>query len=288
MSGEFRHEVRASAAIERLSELIPEIDSNLVTVREFVNACFADEHSDLSRLEAFDAEFDVQQLYDCMALANGYFEQLGIGPDAEALVREVKELRDDVHDYGVELVKLADAVKGDAEAEDILQVSGELHDKAIVLNLDLLAVEAAYGDLLPRFEGASRADGALQGKNADRDAVPANKGDRNGDEPERRLLSAFTGGLSEKRIQQAVAILQNERLDANEKLTRIDAIIPFPPTASSKHLGDLVGVTKQRVAQTEWWNQHRKGEQADEVGRRRNVHADRAKQCQRNQPDDDD
>ncbi len=223
-----------------------------------------------------------------MALANGYFEQLGIGPDAEALVREVKELRDDVHDYGVELVKLADAVKGDAEAEDILQVSGELHDKAIVLNLDLLAVEAAYGDLLPRFEGASRADGALQGKNADRDAVPANKGDRNGDEPERRLLSAFTGGLSEKRIQQAVAILQNERLDANEKLTRIDAIIPFPPTASSKHLGDLVGVTKQRVAQTEWWNQHRKGEQADEVGRRRNVHADRAKQCQRNQPDDDD
>ncbi len=43
MSGEFRHEVRASAAIERLSELIPEIDSNLVTVREFVNACFADD-----------------------------------------------------------------------------------------------------------------------------------------------------------------------------------------------------------------------------------------------------
>jgi hypothetical protein len=157
MSGDSRRESRTPVAIERLSELIPEIDSSLAAVGKFVNACFAGEHSDLSRLEAFDAEFYVQQLYERMALARGYVDQLGIGPDAESLLREAEKLRDDVHDYGVELVKLADAAKGDAAAEaDVLQASGELHDRAIVLNLDLLAVEAAYGtvkDLFARFEG---------------------------------------------------------------------------------------------------------------------------------------
>ena len=143
--GESRRESHDPVAIGRLSELIPEIDSGFAAVGEFVNACQAGEHSDLSWLEAFDAEFQAQQLYDRVALAKGYFEQLGIGPDADVLLNEVTKLRDDVLDYGEKLVRLADASKGDAAAEaDVLQASSGLHDRALVLHCDLLAVEAAH------------------------------------------------------------------------------------------------------------------------------------------------
>jgi hypothetical protein len=165
MSGDSRRESHTPVVVERLSELILEIDSDLATVREFVNACMADEHSDLSRLEAFDAEFYVGQLYERMALAKGYFEQVGIGPDVDVLLREAENLRNDVHDYGEKLVRLADAAKQDAEIEaDVLRVSGDLHDKAIVLNLDLLAVEETYGKvkkLFARLQAVSGLAGGL-------------------------------------------------------------------------------------------------------------------------------
>ncbi len=102
--------------------------------------------------------------------------------------------------------------------------------------------------------------------------------DVSGGEAMRRLLSVFTGGMADEKFQRAAAILQDGNLSANDKLTKIDAAIPLPATASTQDLGDLIGVTKQCIAQTEWWKEHRKGEKADEVGRRRDVHTQRAKQ----------
>ena len=103
-----------------------------------------------------------------------------------------------------------------------------------------------------------------------------------------RLLSVFTDGLTDERFQRAAAILQNENLNANEKLTKVDAVIRLPATASAERLGQLVGVSKQTVLKSAWWIQHRKGEKADEVGRRHNVHVDRAKQNEPTRLRDDD
>jgi hypothetical protein len=82
-------------------------------------------------------------------------------------------------------------------------------------------------------------------------------------------------------------LLSDARLTANEKLTKIDALIPFPATASAEQLGEMLGVTKQAVLKTDWWIQNRKGEKDSEVGRRRDGHRKRAKSYEAPGQDDD-
>jgi hypothetical protein len=89
-------------------------------------------------------------------------------------------------------------------------------------------------------------------------------------------LRVFTNGLTDDRIQKATQILADDTLSANEKLTKIDALIPFPPTASAEQLGEMLGRSKQAVLKTEWWRENRKGEKADEIGLRRAMHKKRA------------
>lgn len=95
--------------------------------------------------------------------------------------------------------------------------------------------------------------------------------------PSIALLRVFTNGMSDDRIKNATVLLTNETLTANEKLTKIDELIPFPPTASAEQLGELLDVTKQAVLKTEWWLRNRKGEKDNEIGRRAATHKNRAK-----------
>ena len=100
------------------------------------------------------------------------------------------------------------------------------------------------------------------------------------DQAARRLLSVFTNGLTDERFSRAATVLQNDRLTSNEKLTQIDDILPFPATTSAEHLGRLLGVSKQAVLKTKWWTEHRKGEKANQIGRRRDKHRERAEQIE--------
>ena len=102
-----------------------------------------------------------------------------------------------------------------------------------------------------------------------------------------RLLSVFTDGMSDDRIRQAASVLKTTSLTVNEKLSQIDEIIPLPATASADQLGSLLGVTRQAVLKSDWWIQHRKGEKASEVGRRREVHRRRAQQYDPEQREDE-
>ena len=102
-----------------------------------------------------------------------------------------------------------------------------------------------------------------------------------------RLLSVFTDGMSDDRITQAASVLKTTSLTVNEKLSQIDEIIPLPATASADQLGSLLGVTRQAVLKSDWWIQHRKGEKASEVGRRREVHRRRAQQYDPDQREDE-
>jgi hypothetical protein len=90
------------------------------------------------------------------------------------------------------------------------------------------------------------------------------------------LLRVFTNGIVDERIKRASQLLADEKLSANEKLTKIDALIPFPPTASAEQMGEMLGVTRQAVMKTDWWIQNRKGEKVNEIGRRRTQHQQRA------------
>src|SRR5262249_27728001 len=102
------------------------------------------------------------------------------------------------------------------------------------------------------------------------------------------LMRVFTNGIADDRIKRATRFLADDRLTANEKLTKIDALIPFPATASAEQLGAMLGVTKQAVLKTDWWMQNRKGEKESEVGRRREGHRKRAKSYEAPGRDDED
>jgi hypothetical protein len=90
------------------------------------------------------------------------------------------------------------------------------------------------------------------------------------------LLRVFTNGLADDRIGKAKLLLSDDKLTVNEKLTKIDALIPFPATASAEQLGEMLGKTKQAVLKSDWWKQNRQGEKENEIGRRRAGHKTRA------------
>ncbi len=69
--------------------------------------------------------------------------------------------------------------------------------------------------------------------------------------PSMAILRVFTDGIADERIEKAAQLLSDDRLTANEKLTKIDALIPFPATASAEQLGQMLGVSKQAVMKTE-------------------------------------
>ncbi len=115
------------------------------------------------------------------------------------------------------------------------------------------------------------------------------KGDgRSDDQAALRLLSVFTNSVADERISRATTVLEQDNLTANEKLAKIDDLIPLPATASSEQLGQLLGVTKQAVMKTDWWKLNRKGEKASEIGRRRDRHQERGKQHEPIRPTDED
>ncbi|HZT81520.1 MAG TPA: hypothetical protein VFA26_14940 [Gemmataceae bacterium] len=90
------------------------------------------------------------------------------------------------------------------------------------------------------------------------------------------LLRMVTGGVVDERLREAARVLADDALTTNEKLARIDALIPIPPTASARQLAEMLSVSKQTIAKTDWWIRNRRGEKASEIARRRERHRRRA------------
>lgn len=101
-----------------------------------------------------------------------------------------------------------------------------------------------------------------------------------------RLLSVYTNRVSDERMKQAAQILADESLTAHDKLTKIDSLLPFPPTASADQLGGMLGVSKQAVMKTVWWRKKRRGETDEEIERRHAQHKERGKRIDRPRSDD--
>jgi hypothetical protein len=102
-----------------------------------------------------------------------------------------------------------------------------------------------------------------------------------------RLLNTFTGGLSDARFDGAQVIIQDGKLSTNEKLTKVNCLLPIPPTVSAKLLGKLLGVSKQAVLKTSWWKQNRKGEKDEMIDKRQRILAKRSKQNESSRDNDD-
>ncbi len=89
------------------------------------------------------------------------------------------------------------------------------------------------------------------------------------------LLRVFTNGVADERLRQTTQVLANDKLTVNEKLTKIDGLMPVPPTASAEQLGEMLGVSKQAVMKTAWWRKNRRGETQKEIDDRFQDHEDK-------------
>jgi hypothetical protein len=164
---------------------------------------------------------------------------------------------------------------------------------AEALELEPDAVEMIYAEVFRELDSLVAAEsGASDGSNqavtnsrqstqsgdtGKTSSTDANAQEQPGDSAYLALIRVFTNGIADDRIEKATRLLADDKLTANEKLTKIDALIRFPATASAEQLGEMLGVTKQAVWKTDWWIQNRKGEKESEVGRRREGHRKRAK-----------
>lgn len=91
------------------------------------------------------------------------------------------------------------------------------------------------------------------------------------------VVRVYTNGVSDERIKQVYMIANNTNLTVNEKLYEIDKILPLPPTASARQLGEMLHVSGAAVQQTRWWVDNRKGKKKCEIEQRRSRLLDKAK-----------
>ena len=76
------------------------------------------------------------------------------------------------------------------------------------------------------------------------DTPSAKTNERGDDQAAIRLLSVFTDGLADERLNKAGSVLDDDKLTVDEKLWKIDVLMPIPPAVSAAKLGKVLGVSK--------------------------------------------
>jgi hypothetical protein len=90
-----------------------------------------------------------------------------------------------------------------------------------------------------------------------------------------RLINVYTNGTLDTKFTEAAQHIVHESLTANEKLEKLNSLLPIPKSLSARQLGDLLGVTKQAILKTAWWTTNRKGDGDELFSRRQEIHKGR-------------
>jgi hypothetical protein len=117
-------------------------------------------------------------------------------------------------------------------------------------------------DLLRRMR--QKAEGMTQMTHALDNPAPAQVEPRN--EEERiffMLASIYSGGVTDVRLRDVCKLAMDPSLTVEQKLAKIDGLLPFPSTTKAAKLGELLGVSKQAILKTQWWRGRRA--EADEA-----------------------
>jgi len=109
-----------------------------------------------------------------------------------------------------------------------------------------------------------------------------------------RLLNVYTNGLADDRLEKASSVL-NSDLTVDEKLWKIDELMPIPPTVSAEKLGKIFtsgekpnGVSKTAIQNTTWYDQKRKGRKSKEIDKREGRLRQLGQEYKRDRQADDD
>ena len=133
---------------------------------------------------------------------------------------------------------------------------------------------------------AEPADAALPPKESEH-STERGEGRAN-DQATLRLFNIFTNGLADERLDRMRDVLNDDKLSVDDKLWKIDALIPIPPTVSAAKLGKAMGVSKTAIQKTTWYIKKRKGQKNSEIEGRQDLHRQRGQQYEFNRKEDDD
>jgi len=89
------------------------------------------------------------------------------------------------------------------------------------------------------------------------------------DEAAAAVLSLYSKEISDERFRQAIGVLADEQATVNERLERLDSLIPIPPSASASRIAKALRTSKAAVIQSCWWQKHRKNNDDEEFESRR-------------------
>lgn len=131
-------------------------------------------------------------------------------------------------------------------------------------------------ELLVRLIGWIEATDTRQSATRDRSTRKAERLTQVSDDATSRLLSLYTSGVFDGKIQKACEVLTSD-LTAGEKIQAIDNLIPIPPTASAETLAKVLNVSKTTVVNSSWWTVNRRGKKAEEIERRASQSKERAR-----------
>ena len=136
--------------------------------------------------------------------------------------------------------------------------------------------------------------GIVEGEDLNASGGLQSDAEDSGTDVARRLLSVFTEGMTDERFENAANLLNNEMLSVNDKLWKLDNLIPIPSTISAEKLGKLFkskdkpdGVSKTAIQNTAWYKENRHGKRDEEIFRRHEKHRKRSNQCELNRNRDD-
>ena len=82
-----------------------------------------------------------------------------------------------------------------------------------------------------------------------------------------RLLNVYTNGLADERLEKVRSVLDSKQT-VDDKLQKIDELMPIPPSVSAPKLGKALGVSKTAVQNTSWYIQKRKGRKDEKIDER--------------------
>lgn len=78
-----------------------------------------------------------------------------------------------------------------------------------------------------------------------------------------KTLSFYCKNIVDEKLKELLNTLMDRSLTLEEKLLRVDRILPIPPERSSYEIAEYFGVAQSSVIRTEWWRARQKKKRDD-------------------------
>ncbi|WP_157732119.1 hypothetical protein [Thermogutta terrifontis] len=94
-------------------------------------------------------------------------------------------------------------------------------------------------------------------------------GDATAEPDAMRLMRIYAPDKGKECMRQLADIINDSTLNVDDKLRKLNAILPIPISASLRSLAQALGVSASAIRKTRWWKEHRTHQKEVEIEERR-------------------